>query len=524
MTRRAFLAATLLLTLLSLWPVWQRRFPPMQDYPQHVFLAHVMGTANDPRFDWAEHYRVSYRPGPYSAGYLVVWALSHAVDTETAAKLLLSIYVLLVAALALTMARRNGGTAWPALLLFPLAFHPMWYLGFLNFIVAVPLLMFAVLDLERVAARPASAGSFLRHLPWPVLLFLFHPYMAAVYVALGLAGALAHVRRPKALARAAAPALVVLAAFAVWFALAPAPSPDAMGEPWGMRWWPASAVASFFALTFTGMRITNGVDWPVTAGWIAAAALIAGSALRKGGTMPSVALRLCLAAALAGYAALPFWFSYYSYFNVRLAPIALFLAAMCLAGVRMAPAAAGTLVAVIAGLLVLSAGQQRKVSDETAEILPLLERMEPNACVLPLPFRTGSAALDPAFFYQMHYHDPCWYHVVVGGGADPTLFPNAWLPVQYRAGVELPKPDVLTHFTWEDYQPYYDYVIARGAPKGFVEYLSDYLDVARSGEWTLFGPNPTRGSDPTAATGSPANAGSTPADSVTRPSGSPSLR
>ena len=172
------------------------------------------------------------------------------------------------------------------------------------------------------------------------------------------------------------------------------------------------------------------------------------------------------------------------------------------AGVRLARPAAAALVAVSAGLVILSAGVQARVSAEKDEILPLLREMSPNARVLALPFRTGSDAVDPAFFYQIHHHDPNWYHVVVGGGANPGLFPNAWLPVQYRADFSLPKPEVygeryeflpkpevLTHFTWEDYEPHYDYVLARGAPRSFVEYLSDHLGVTRSGSWTLFAPD-----------------------------------
>ncbi len=42
-----FYAAVILLAALSLWPVWSVRFLPMQDYPQHLFIAYVTATFED---------------------------------------------------------------------------------------------------------------------------------------------------------------------------------------------------------------------------------------------------------------------------------------------------------------------------------------------------------------------------------------------------------------------------------------------------------------------------------------------
>ena len=47
---------------LALWPLWSARFPPMQDYPQHLLHAHVLLVHDDPAFDYNRYYECAIRP------------------------------------------------------------------------------------------------------------------------------------------------------------------------------------------------------------------------------------------------------------------------------------------------------------------------------------------------------------------------------------------------------------------------------------------------------------------------------
>src|SRR5437899_2773521 len=49
-TRKAFAlwwVAVVAFVLIGLWPVWSTRFPPMQDYPQHLLQAQLLASACD---------------------------------------------------------------------------------------------------------------------------------------------------------------------------------------------------------------------------------------------------------------------------------------------------------------------------------------------------------------------------------------------------------------------------------------------------------------------------------------------
>jgi hypothetical protein len=113
--------------------------------------------------------------------------------------------------------------------------------------------------------------------------------------------------------------------------------------------------------------------------------------------------------------------------------------------------------------------------------------MEKNAAVLPLILNSSASGLDPVFFYEFHKHEPNYYHIFVGGGVTPALFPNPLFPVQYKPGVALPVPSDLTPASLQSYAPYYRYLLVRGAPPMYIWDLSHYYHfVSQSGAWSLF--------------------------------------
>ena len=480
-----FLGALLLLTLFSLWPIWVVDFPPLQDYPQHLFLAHVNATYADPSYNWEQYYLAGLRPGPYTLFYYAIVWLEAMMPVVVAGKVFLSCTIVLIAALVLSVAKRAqpGDPPWGTLLLFPLSFHQIYFMGFTNFLLSVPLLGLAVLDHQRLAQTERLGLALLRQAVMVSLLFLCHPFSILVYIVLtfgdGMLPGPDGGRRKLSLL----PPLVTALLFAGWYVM----TKQGSGGKMPLLWWPWSETVKYYLLMFTGMRWAQGIDWVSLVAWLAAAGLLLFGAIRatKRGVAFPVRSGLAFLLATAGFFILPFWAGQYSYFNLRMAPISYLFGAL-VAGFCALPLPAGLAITFISALLInQSAVVQRAVSNETAELKPILAAMRPNATILPMTFKTESAALDRHFFPEAHSHDHFYYHLLVGGGASPSLFPSPMLPVTLKPGGNLP---LATHdFSWQDHGSKYDYILSRGAPEGFAPFVSRYAPLVRqSGEWLLF--------------------------------------
>lgn len=480
-----FQGAVVVLTLLSLVPLWALEFPPLQDYPQHLFLAHVNATFADPFYHWSQFYQAQLRPGPYTLFYYLVIGLERLMPVTMAGRVFLSAYIGLLAVIALVVAHPKRPVAsppWGTLLLFPLAFHQIYFMGFTNFLLSVPLLGLAVLDHQRLAVGTAVIPGLVRQAVMVLVLFLCHPYTILVYIVLTAANALIPSASGRWQRAALIPPLLTAAIFAVWYLTL---FPHARGKM-PLLWWPVAETIRYYLLMFTGMRWTEGIAWGSVATWLAAAALILWGMVRghrQGVPFPRRTALACVLATL-GFFVLPFWAGQYSYFNLRMAPISYLFAAM-LAGYGVWSLRGGIALALMAAILLCQTTLlQSAVSRETAELKPILAEMAVNAVILPMTFDTTSATLDRHFFPEPHSHDHFYYHLQAGG-ASPSLFPSPMLPVRFRAGVDLP---LATHgFSWLEQGSKYDYILTRGAPPEFVPFVTRYApQVSQSGEWLLF--------------------------------------
>ena len=484
-SKSLYLGAVLALSLCCLWPVWALEFPPLQDYPQHLFLAHVNATYANPAYNWSQYYLADLTFGPYAFFYLLIAGLDKIIPITIAGKLYLSLYITLLTGLALLLLKRSQGNnpPWASLLLFPLAFHPMYFMGFTNFLLSVPLLVFAVLDHQGLTREAPSPFAYFRQGFLLLLLVLCHPYTILVYIF--LTGANALLPEPKTPRRKAAiiPPLVTACCFLIWYKTS---LPGQEGKM-PLLWWPWRENLSYYLLMFTGMRWATGINWPTLLAWIAAGIIVllgAARSIKAKIAFPSRAA-LAFTLATAGFFALPYWAGQYSYFNLRMAPISYLFAAI-LVGYCTLPRNAGLGLAAIAAFLISqSASMQAAISAETAVIKPLILAMKPNATLLPMTFQTESSILDSHFFPEVNSHDHFYYHLLIGGGASPNLFPSPMLPLRFRTGVDLPKA---THnFSWQEHGSKYDYILTRGAPAEFTPFVTRYASlVSQSGAWLLF--------------------------------------
>jgi len=487
--RRAFELWLALLTVACIAPIWLFRFLPMQDYPQHLFISFVLATYDDPRFNWQQYYDVVSRLGPYTLTYSLTKWLAAAFGIEIAGKLLASAYFLLLATVVVVAAREHGRdrVPWPLLLLFPLSFTPVYYLGFQAYLLSLPILILSLLHLEVWVPRGLGVKDLAIHASLLALLVLLHPFSVLVFLAFSSWAALFHVRVPSELLRAVAPPAILTALLAIWYwraATAPAPP----GIQWSVRWWGAAEIVEFFLLPFTGMRITHGIDSRIVLVWCALAGLLGWYLFRSWSQSRFSKKKLgFLVLSMFGYAVLPFWFGYYGYLNLRLGAVVYLLLPISIASIRLPPVAGHACAVVALGLVIVAARNHREVSRETEEIVPLFARMEKNATVFPLYIDAGTRVLDSRYFYQLHAHDHFYYHTLVGGGGGPRLW-SLFLPVVVRDPQAL--PDFTRPTTREGRRQLpsgYRYVLVRGERSGqWPGALSPLRPVARSGRWALF--------------------------------------
>ena len=460
--------------------IWALSFPPMQDYPMRMFIAFAAATFDDPQYNWPQFFELHNSYGSYSFTFWFVRAATPLFGVEAAGKLFLSLYVVLTGAFALSEARRRRSAPWPLVLLLPLAFNQTYIIGFMGYFFSIPVLLLALRHLGSVADKPLVPRRLAAHMAFQAVIFFCHPFTSALYG--GFGALVCATKRGRALLRSAVLTGGFCLAFVLWFLS----SGSGSAFEANLRWWPLSATLEFFALMFTGMQIKGGADPLALALWCAAAAVIVYCAFRAKRFSPARLDTIMLGLGIAGFLALPFSpGAPYTYFNIRLVAIVYFFGALVLSYIPVRRKAGMLLAAVAAGISVWQGALHVNLSRETAEIKPLLARMEKNSVILPVMQNGRSAHLDPVYFYQFHDHGPEYYHFLVGGGATPALIDNLpAFPVHYR----LPQRmfEVAGSRRWEDYACCYEYVLARGERLSGLEHLGPFRRVAQSGMWTLF--------------------------------------
>ena len=253
--------------LIILAVIWNNTFLPMQDLPQHLYMAWIANNYDNTALGLADMYLLRDQFGPYRATYLLQRLFSFVVEPTTAVRVIVSLYVLLVAALVLNLQHQgdSGLVGWAGLLLVPAALHPMYFYGFLNFTLSIPVLVFALFDFRKLLLAEASRRLWPQAL-WITALFLIHPYTLLVHIVLVVASIALLARSRDSLLRGLAIFAVCLALFFSWMTYASAGStaaglqalPDAR-----MVWWPLQYNLNFMAMMFAGMRFSGGGDWLV---------------------------------------------------------------------------------------------------------------------------------------------------------------------------------------------------------------------------------------------------------------------
>jgi hypothetical protein len=148
--RQRYWAASGGLALLYVLLVWCLDVLPCQDLPQHLAYARIFMDYGRADLRFSELYVLPGHFEPYFTVYVVLAAIGSRLGLDAALRLLMSVFVVLTfasvhylfAACYRDGKRRLTDPIWPSLLACLLVFSPSTLLGFLSFVLCVPLFLF----------------------------------------------------------------------------------------------------------------------------------------------------------------------------------------------------------------------------------------------------------------------------------------------------------------------------------------------------------------------------------------------
>jgi hypothetical protein len=134
-----------MLVTCSLLPIWCVKYPPLQDYPQHLAAAHILRNYNNPKFDYHRNFRINLLFVPGVLFELLVALLNVIFPIEIAGKIGLSLYIVFFPiSLLYFLSRVESNRKYLAFFAFPYLFNFFFNIGFTNFCLGVPLTFFAL--------------------------------------------------------------------------------------------------------------------------------------------------------------------------------------------------------------------------------------------------------------------------------------------------------------------------------------------------------------------------------------------
>ncbi len=495
-SKMIWLMAIAAFAIMSLWPIWSVRFLPMQDYPQHLLQAHMLHSSNNPALNYNDNFVFHLRVGPYMTFFATMILLLKFLPVEIAGKISISVYILMVTLLAIKLSRRSKVkyfTPWGLLLFFPFSFNQQYFFGNVNYLLSIPLLIFAMIDYEELTSSAPRTWPILRHLPWQLALFFTHPFTFLIYISLALVGGILLCHKRAELKRALVAILIAVMLFLVWFvaAMGTGTVTSNIFATDRMSWLPFSQSLVFYGYMFTGMRWYEGTDKISVILWMAVATVVIQAFLTGLKRKQEYRYRYLLFFALTtiGVFILPFSKgSEYTFISLRVSAISYFFLTLFIGKIEFKGTCRAMFIILIAACVIHSANKQRRISDEVQEIVPMVEKIPRNSLILPLVLDNDTPELD-RFFFDIHLHDHNYYHLLVGGGLSPYFFKLRLAPVHYKPDANRPAPGECYPdlFRWEDHASDYQYFLVRGAPRGFIPYMEENANlVSKSGKWILF--------------------------------------
>lgn len=182
-------------TAAVLWilPLWQVDFLPMLDYPQQLAVAAIVRWIGDPARGFSQAYELALWH-PQGLFEMVTAGLAYAMPIDLAGKLVLSLSLAGVLPATAALCRRSGRPEWYALLALAVTYSHVFFWGFVDSLVALPLFLGGVALADRLLDGPFGRRSWLLLAFVTATFYMAHLQMLVLFV--GAVGWLALVRRP----------------------------------------------------------------------------------------------------------------------------------------------------------------------------------------------------------------------------------------------------------------------------------------------------------------------------------------
>lgn len=505
-SRALFLVVVTAATL----PMWWVPYPPMQDMPQHLAAVRVLHSLDDPAYGMAQYFALHLGTTQYLAYYLLCHWLSFLTDITTANLILVTLTLVGIPYGARSLLKALGGEPLLALLLVPLTYNAHLILGFLNFLAAVPLLLFGLAMAVRQRARPTRLRGGLLSVTL-LLCFYMHVVPCAL---LGVGVGLLALRRPwRASFVGLSPLLPLGVAGITWLVRSPAGKATTQAAGLGSgggsaaTFRPLDRALSELPMWLTDVRAGDedlfqlkclvgliAVAWVVGIVFPRRGPLETDARRRSGGRSRAGTL-LCLRLAalpllcLLGYVYLPSGYQWIWPIAERFALLALVLAVPLLPALRTWLCAPVVACAVLLSVLHIEQTAQAFVAfdAEVGQFDAALNAIPKGKRVAGLIFDRGSRHIRFAPFLHYVAH----YQAQKGGAVMFTFADFPQSPFSFHPGNRPPRVQPRWEWTPGRVRPrrelsYYDYVLVRGGPGRVGGRNSGFVQVFQSRHWRVF--------------------------------------
>jgi hypothetical protein len=202
--------------VLSIVPLWLTHYLPMVDLPGHAALMTSLRELAHGNPLFSAEFRSNWFT-PYLLGYGLLYSVSSIVPVAVAAKVIVSIAIVLTSFLVGLLLREAGADERWKWLAIPCSYSLAFYWGFLSFIVAIPITLLLLIHTVRFDRDPSlRRGMIVAALA--VLAFFGH----VIAMGLGCLCALAYIagaryRDPLGLVRRALPYTAPIPLIVVWY-------------------------------------------------------------------------------------------------------------------------------------------------------------------------------------------------------------------------------------------------------------------------------------------------------------------
>lgn len=488
-----------LASLLWVLPLWATPFLPMVDYPQQLAAASIVRFYGDPARRLQEAYQLSLGR-PHGLFEMLVAGLARLLPIETAGRLVVALALAAVLPAAIALCRRTGRPSWYALLALAVTYGHAFYWGFVDSLLAVPLLLGGLALADAHFERRLTAASWLLLAGWGLLFYTTHLQFLLLFA--GGVAWLALARRPS---------------FRTWMLQVSSVLPGlALGM--GVLGWAhlhAAEVMTAFQQRLTARptvflpplealrRIPENLFGAYAGGaQVVLALLLAGVALllarRSDAEGDDRLFRSRFAVLAAGVGLLCFVLPQFHdgyLMSERLVAIAVMLAVPALP-CPSSPRRLRLAALLTAALLVLQLGLTwtgfLRFAAETAGLRELLDTTEPGQTLAGLIYEPIPSEWS---WPPVLLHFPAWYQVEKGGRVLFSFAQYFNSPVSYRPGANW-EDGVLAE--WDEWNPrkfvyprhaaWFRYFLVRGGPETLAAAFGPYLaetKVRQAGRWYL---------------------------------------